>query len=152
MIHTAPFLTPAAVAEFFNAPANATLRLVSVLPADAPARGFTALYETPPDPLAELEEERLRHLEEKALALIALDDKRKAKANFPRGVIEDSLSAPLAIVSNRLGQLAAFQDMTNAERARWVEANAPAVGFRYIGKDEAKEQYGCASELLRLEE
>lgn len=152
MILTAPFQTPAAVAEFFNAPANAALRLVSVLP-DARTATVTAVYETPPDPAAELEEERRRLLEERVLALVALDDDKKRTANFPKGVVaEDGISVPLAIVSNRLCQLAAFKALDNAARARWVRDNAPALGFALIPAEEARARYGCNAELLRLEE
>jgi len=149
MIHTAPFPTVAAATEFFNRPDHATLRLVSVLPADAPAQGFTAIFETPP---AELEERRRGLLEERVLALIALDDDKKRSANFPKGVIEDGISVPLAIVSNRMVQLAAFKTLDNAARARWVKANAPAVGCVFIPANEARTRYGCNADLLRLEE
>lgn len=150
MILTKVFDAIPAVTEHFNAPANAALRLVSVLPPDARTQGFTALYETPPDPVAELETERRELLEAKVLALIQLDDERKAKANFPRVVIEDGLSVPLAIVSNRLGQIATFKALDNADRAQWIRAHAPAAGFTVISPDEAREFYGCAAELVRL--
>lgn len=150
MILTAPFQTPAAVAEFFNAPANAALRLVSVLP-DARTATVTAIYETPPDPAAELEDERRRLLEERVLVLINLDDDKKRTANFPKGVIEDGIGVPLAIVNNRLCQLAAFKALDNAARARWVRENAPAVRFALVPTEEARARYGCAAELLRLE-
>jgi hypothetical protein len=149
MIHTAPFPTPADLAEFFNAPANATLRLVSVLP-DLKAGTLTAIYETPPDPDAELEEERQRMLEERVLALIGMDDDKKRGANFPKAAILDGLSVPLSIVSNRLGQVAAFRALDNTARARWVRENAPAVGCAYISAEEARTHHGCAAELVRL--
>jgi hypothetical protein len=150
MIHTAPFQSPAAVAEFFNAPANAALRLISVLP-DAKTSTLTALYESPPDPAVELEEERQRLLEDKVLALVQLDDDKKHSANFPKGAVRDGLSVPLSIVSNRLGQLVAFKGLDNAARARWVEANAPAVGCTYLPADEARAHHSCAVGLIRLE-
>lgn len=141
---------PAAVAHF-NAPANAALRLVSVLPPDATTRGFTALYETLPDPVAELETERQRLLEERVLALVQLDDDRKRGHNFPESII-DELLVPLSIVNNKLGQLAAFKGMDNATRAQWIRVNVAAVGCAYVSSDEARTSYRCAAELIRLEE
>jgi hypothetical protein len=149
MILTAPFNTPAAVADYFNT--HAALRLVSVLPCPRTAT-FTAIYETPPDPIAEREATRIRLLEEKLLALIDLDDDKKAKANFPKGVIEDGISVPLNTANNRLCQLVAFKSLDLAARAAWIRANAPAVGCVVIPAEEARARHGCNVELLRLED
>lgn len=147
MIRTSTFHTPDAAAAFFNAPANSHLRLVSVLPQGP---NYTALYETPPDPSAELEAERLRLLEERVLALIGLDDDGKRKLNFPKGAILDGLSAPVSILSNKLSHMAAYKDLDNHRRAAWITAAAAAVGCAYVTADEAKERYGCKVELVRL--
>jgi hypothetical protein len=112
---------------------------------------LTALYEVLPSPAEAQEEERQRLLEDRVMALIALEDSKKRNANFPKAAIQDGLIVPLAIASNRLSQLAAFRGLDNAERALWVQANAPAIGFTYLTAQEAKTRYGCNSELLRLE-
>lgn len=147
MIHARPFQTPAAVAEFFNAPDNAALRLVSVLPE---GRGVTALYETAPSPAAELEAERQRLLEERILSLWQLDDGCKRRLGFPRTVL-DAAIVPLSIVSNKLGHLSAFKDMGTRHRNEWIRENVAAVGCAYLAPDEAREHYDSAAELIRIE-
>lgn len=148
MILTQQFPTPAAAAEWFNAPANAALRLVSVLPPEYshPAPAYTALYEER-DPV---EEARRELLEGRIVALVQLDDGRKRKAHFPEPIFAELL-VPLSIVSNRLGQLVTFQEMSLAERARWIRENLAAVNCTLVTAEEAKAQYGCRVELVRLE-
>ena len=147
MIQTQPFDTPAAAAAFFNAPANAALRLVNLLPAEGGT--CTAIYDDAP--ATALEEERLRVLEERILATWQFDDDTKRSIGMSRAIVGANV-VPLSIVSNRLRGSTCFRGMDTPTRATWIRDNAPAVGCTLLSSEEAKSLYGCGAELLRIDE
>jgi MarR-like DNA-binding transcriptional regulator SgrR of sgrS sRNA len=97
-----------------------------------------------------LEHQRVQWLEEHILKLLALDDERKTAMNFPRQIL-DAPAVPLSLVSNKLLHLAAFDGMDTAERARWIRANLAAVNCTLISKDEARRDFQCGAELIRID-
>jgi len=149
MIHTAPFPTAAAAVDHFNAPANAALRLVSVLPPPHGGTDFTAIYDDAPASDSP-EALRLALLEERVLTLWQLDAPAKRSLSFPPSILDEPL-VPLAIVANKFVHLALFREMDTPARRQWVRDNLAAVGFSHVSKDEAREHYGCGAELIRIE-
>lgn len=143
MIHTETFDTPAAAIDYFNAPANSHLRMVSLLP---PTSGgsYTALYETT------LDGDRLRALDERIMGLWQLDDDTKTSLGVSRSILAENV-VPLSIVNNKLRGYACFQGMDTPARAAWIRDNAPAVRCSLLSRHEARAKHGCAVELLVIE-
>lgn len=146
MIRTQHFNAPAEAIDHFNSPANASLRLVSLLPAEGGT--CTAIYDDAP--ATALEEERLRVLEERILATWQFDDDTKMSIGVPRSIVGEDV-VPLSIVNNRLRGSVCFRGMDTPSRAAWIRGNAPAVGCTLLSPAEAQRHYGCGAELLRIE-
>lgn len=154
MILTQTFDTPAEAIDYFNAPANAALRLVSLLPPLPPdnGTGFMAIYDNGPQPRdVTLEEDRLMALDDKIISLWHAPAERKEGMNFPRAIIHESL-VPLSIVSNRLRTHKAFAALSNDERTEWIRESLDAVGCAYVSGQEAREKHGCAAELVWIKD
>ena len=151
MILTQPFHTPAAAVDYFNAPANVTLRLVSVLPPTQGGTDYMAIYEERGPVIAHLDPLRLRLLEERVLTLWQLDAPAKQSLKFPPSIRDTNL-VPLAIVTNKLGHLAAFKEMDTPARTQWIKENLAAVGCAYISAEEARARHDCGAELIRIDE
>lgn len=97
-----------------------------------------------------LDDQRRTLLEERVLLLWQLDAPAKRGLTFPPSILDEPL-VPLAIVVNKLLHLAAFREMDTPARRQWVLDNLATVGCSYVPKDEARENYGCGADLIRIE-
>ena len=150
MILTATFQTPAAAVDHFNAPANAALRLVSILPPINGRTDYTAVYDDRGPIASDTDPLRLQLLEERVLTLWQLDAPAKRGLSFPPSILDKPL-VPLAIVANKLLHLTAFRSLDTPARRAWIMANLAAVGCSYLSKEDAREHYNCGAELIRIE-
>lgn len=96
------------------------------------------------------ETERLRLLEAKITALWQAPAERKRGMNYPEAIIGEPI-VPLSVVANRLTSLVPFRGMTPRARAEWVRDHLDIVGCTYLNRHEARVEYGCAAELIRIE-
>lgn len=146
MIQITQFPTLLDAVTFFNAPANATARLISVLP---PQDGlsYIAVYEIPGEATFRLHEERIRVLSERMNYLIKASSYTKRALGFPAVVLDQDV-VPLSALNNKLNPYVCFKGMNTSERAEWIRTNAPAIQCSITKRGDAQELYGCSVELV----